>query len=291
MSTQNAGVYRSLKLYHRPFGHAGGRLVDVTSPSKGADLCVALYEAPPYDLKVAPMPTPRLSINLRGAAVSGSIGGERARKYSGQRYSLFFTPPQADAHWTKAEPSRHLNIYFEARLFEELAEGQRGTLVLDRPLLDVRLSGLKPWVDALERTMACGTPFAEDASFGLARLILAVLAHQSSRRVPTFTRGVLAELRDYVIAHMDAPVRVADLSAVAGVTPTRFALAFSATTGLTPHRFVLDQRLARATHLLQHSSMEISEVAIICGFSSQQHLTTTMRRLVGRTPGQVRREV
>lgn len=290
MSRQNASAYRSAKLYHRRLSRAGGWLVDVTSPSKGSDLCVALYEAPPYDLKVAPMATPRLSINLRGVAVSGSIDGERARNYSGRRYSLFFTPPQADAHWIKAEQSRHLNIYFETRLFEELAEGQRGTLVLDRPLLDARLPNIKPWVDALERTMACGTPFAEDASLGLARLILAALAHQSGRPVPTLTRGVLTNLRDYVIAHMDAPVHVTDLAAVAGLTLTRFAFAFNASTGLTPHRFVLNQRLARAMHLLQHSVMGISEVAIACGFASQQHLTTTMHRLVGRTPGQVRRE-
>lgn len=290
MSRQNANVYRSAKLYHRRLTHAGGRLVDATSSSKVADLYVTLYEAPPYDLKVAPMATPRLSINLRSVAVKGSIGGERARNYSGRRYSLFFTPAQTDAHWTKAEPSRHLNIYFEARLFEEVAEGQRGTLVLGRPLLDARRPGLKPWVDALERTMAYGTPCAEDASLGLARLILAGLTHQSGRCVPTLTPGLLARLRDYVIAHMDGPVRVADLAAVAGVTPTRLALALNATTGLTPHRFVLDQRLARAMHLLQHTLMEIAEVAMVCGFSSQQHLTTTMRRLVGRTPGCVRRD-
>jgi hypothetical protein len=100
MSRQNASVYGSAKLYHRRLSRAGGWLVDLTSLSKGSDLCVGLYEAPPYDLKVAPMATPRLSINLRGVAVSGSIGGERTLNFSGRRYSLFFTPRQADAHWT-----------------------------------------------------------------------------------------------------------------------------------------------------------------------------------------------
>jgi AraC family transcriptional regulator len=138
--------------------------------------------------------------------------------------------------------------------------------------------------------MACEEPFAEDASLALARLILAALAHQPGRPAPTLTRVALTTLRDYVVAHMSAPIRVADLAAVAGLTANRFALAFNAATGSTPHRFVLDQRIARAVHLLQHSRTEISEVAFICGFSSQQHLTTGMRHLVGRTPGQVRRE-
>jgi len=40
--------------------------------------------------------------------------------------------------------------------------------------------------------------------------------------------------------------------------------------------------------MLQRSNASIAEIACACGFSSQQHLTATMSRRLGRTPRRLR---
>jgi len=57
---------------------------------------------------------------------------------------------------------------------------------------------------------------------------------------------------------------------------------------MTPYRFVIEKRIERAQDLLQNSELPIAEVAYACGFSSQQHLTTTLSRITGVTPMRLR---
>ncbi len=64
-----------------------------------------------------------------------------------------------------------------------------------------------------------------------------------------------------------------------------------ARTGFSPYRFVLEKRIERAKHLLKSTDAPISEIAIACGFSSQQHLTSTLSRKLGRTPYRLRKEL
>jgi AraC family transcriptional regulator len=59
-------------------------------------------------------------------------------------------------------------------------------------------------------------------------------------------------------------------------------------TGYSPYQFVLEKRVERARSLLTGTSLPIAEVALACGFGSQQHLTSTLSRKLGTTPGKLR---
>lgn len=91
------------------------------------------------------------------------------------------------------------------------------------------------------------------------------------------------------MAHLAERILVADRATVIGLSPNRFAHIFSASTGRAPHQFVIGLRLEMAQDLLVHSRLGLVEIASTCGFSSQQHMTATMQRQVGTTPGQLRR--
>ena len=235
------------------------------------------------------MHLPRLSINLKSIPVAGSIGGGAEREYAGRRYSLFFTPAGVPAHWRKRAASRHLNIYFQPWVLEDACDGPRAAF-LDQPLVHVQCAAMRPYVDALEQVMVMrrDEPFARDASTSLALLILSELAAPCAHPGPTLASSALAAVLDYVATYLDAPLRVSDLAAVAGLSPGRFAVAFRAATGTPPHRYVLAQRVGRALELLRAGKLELSEVALACGFSSQQHMTTILRRVTGTTPARVR---
>jgi len=267
----------------------GGCRVAATPSVRSAELLVALYESPPYDLKVAPMDVARLSINLAAVPVFGGIGSDRSRNYKGRRYSLFYAPARSDAHWAKRQHSRHLNVYFRDTLVDELAEGQAALLRRDRPLMDEHVRRIKPWIDGLELSIGRRGAFADDASLGLAHLIVAELACIPGRSAPTLKAVALTRVQDYVAAHLGETIRVADLAALTGLSVARFALCFRASTGWSPHRFVLGERVGTAKCLLRNTAMPMVEVAVECGFSSQQHMATVMRRFEGVAPSSVRR--
>jgi AraC family transcriptional regulator len=131
-----------------------------------------------------------------------------------------------------------------------------------------------------------------EAVDSLSRLLLVRLARQlrdsGTASVP-LTPKVLASLRDYIDAHLSERILVADLAREAGLSPNRFAQAFSEHTRQSPHQFVLGLRLDRAAQLLRGSNLNLVEVALECGFANQQHLCNAMRHHLGTTPSRYRR--
>lgn len=90
---------------------------------------------------------------------------------------------------------------------------------------------------------------------------------------------------DYLEAHYDEPVTLADLSAQVHITPYHLTRLFSRQMGIPPHRYLENIRIHHAERLLA-SGIPIAEVAYATGFSSQSHLTRTFKRFIGTTPGE-----
>ena len=282
-------ILRSAALYDESLQLSGGRRIDANSFFRRNELCVALYESPPFDLHVAAVDVPRLTINLVDAPVVGAMASDRSQEYAARRYSLFFTPSRCDAHWVKSKSSRHLNIYLRDDLLDELAR-KSGAIRFDRPVLDMHMRRLKPWIDALELTVRHCEPYAYDASVGLAHLIIAELARTPNRGDPRLKSRTLTKVREYTAAHLSEGIQVSDLAALAGMSIGRFTASFRASTGLTPHRYVMQERIEAVRCLLRERQYSLAEVAIRCGFSSQQHMATAIRKLTGVTPSHLRRD-
>jgi AraC-like DNA-binding protein len=74
------------------------------------------------------------------------------------------------------------------------------------------------------------------------------------------------------------------LAALAGLSIPHFCRAFKQTLGCPPHAFIIRRRVERAKEYLRHSSMTVTDVALVCGFSSSSHFSNVFRREVGTTP-------
>ena len=292
---RSAHLRASAGQYGHALAGAGGQQVRAQAhPDDKAAVCVALYASPPYDLHVPALPVSRLSITLTAAPVSGGFDGDRARHYQSARHALFLTPAGTAAHWRKAAPSRHLNIYFHPDAFggEVPDEGRLGGD--QAPLLNGAMPGLRPLVDGLVAELDGSDPLAAEAADCLSRLLLVRLArHRMLARDAAcpLRPAVLARLCEYVEAHLAERILVTDLARVAGLSPNHFAHAFTQRTGQAPHQFVLQRRLARAADLLRQGRLPLAQVAAASGFASQQHLTHTMRQRLGITPGRMRQAV
>ena len=254
-------------------------------------VCAAIYASPPYDLQVPALPVSRLSVNLTRARVSGGVGGERHRSYEARRYSIFLVPAGASAAWRKDSPSRHLTIYFHPDALGG-AEDNGAVFDQEQPVFNAQIAGIRQLADQLAVELDHPDMLTAEAADSLARLLVIRLGRHL--RDPgmvsnPLTPKVLARLRDYIVAQLAERILVADLAREVGLSPNRFAQAFSEHMRLSPHQFVLSIRLDRAAQLLQASNLTLVEVAYDCGFANQQHLSNAMRRYLGTTPSHYRR--
>lgn len=103
---------------------------------------------------------------------------------------------------------------------------------------------------------------------------------------PRAWRGV----SDYINDNLSEPLSIARLAEVANLSPSHFLRAFRRTSGQAPHQYILAQRLAFAERMVKGSDVALADVAKSAGFSSNSHMTATMRRLRGLTPTDLRRE-
>jgi AraC family transcriptional regulator len=104
--------------------------------------------------------------------------------------------------------------------------------------------------------------------------------------VETAVRGslgkdVLRRLRDYIMAHLDEPIKVAALASIAGRSPFHFSRVFTRSVGVTPHRYVVHLRLQRAIELARDGQSRLADIAACTGFTDQSHLTQWVRRVHG----------
>lgn len=104
---------------------------------------------------------------------------------------------------------------------------------------------------------------------------------------PDRLRRVLDHIED---ALEDGDLSLAELAAVASLSPFHFSRAFKAATGRAPHQFVLARRVERAKALLARRDLALAEIAYRAGFASQAHFSTAFRRATGTTPARYRAE-
>lgn len=101
----------------------------------------------------------------------------------------------------------------------------------------------------------------------------------------------LKRVQEHVNAHLDKPLGLADLAAVAGLSRMYFAAQFRAATGYRPHLYVLYQRIESAKSMLSGTDVPLTEVAYRAGFRNQAHFSTVFKRLAGQSPGRWRRVI
>lgn len=95
---------------------------------------------------------------------------------------------------------------------------------------------------------------------------------------------------DFIAAHLDGDPTIAQLAEQCGLSSGYFARAFRRTTGVTPHQWLIRKRIERAQELLLRGRIELAEVAIVCGFVDQSHLTRVFAKFTGISPGRWRQQ-
>jgi AraC family transcriptional regulator len=133
--------------------------------------------------------------------------------------------------------------------------------------------GGRLFVDSLESALAIRlvTDFSVDPA--TPRLAKGGLAPHQLRRV-----------LEFMDQNLHTSVGLADLAAVAGLSPSHFSSQFRASVGVSPYKYVRALRIDRSKNMLKKPDAPIAQIAKIVGFDNQQHFSTVFRSVVGVTP-------
>jgi AraC family transcriptional regulator len=192
--------------------------------------------------------------------------------------------------WVGLMNVRHLQLGISDAALRAAADDPAGEVEL-RPRRKFEDSRLGALVAAVHAEMVAGFPsgrlFLDSVEQAMA---VALVGGNAIRQRPaTRSRGGLGparlrRIRELVDATIEDELTLDEMARSVGLSTAHFARMFRKTTGETPHQFVLRQRLERAIAMLRAPNARVLDVAVACGFKTQQHFAQVFRDVYGSSP-------
>lgn len=277
-----------------------GRLT-VHSPEQGWDgMSVRGYRYAGSDVAVPPMRDYMIVAYRRGTTtMRRRFDGHWSTEYLGPGDVSLLTRA-AESHWVWPEGIEVVHVYLTQ---DELAATCRQ--MYERDIADIELHDvLKASDPAIHRTAMHIAAEAAHSDVG-SPLLIESLSCQLSVHIlrrhaqvqfkehssnDTLTTRQIGAVQEFIRSHMRENIALDDLADCVGLSRYHFARRFRQTMGTSPHEFVIKQRVSRAQLMLQRTSNPLREIATLCGFSDQSHMTRVFQQRLGTTPGKFRAE-
>jgi AraC family transcriptional regulator len=159
-------------------------------------------------------------------------------------------------------------------------------------LVDARLAALIAAVNA-ERIAGfpSGGLFLDSVEQAIAVALVDAYAGRSHSVRPA--RGGLGParlrtLKELVHAKIGDELTLTEMAQSVELSQAHFSRMFHKSTGETPHQFVLRSRIERAKEMLRAPETRVLDVAVACGFKTQQHFARVFRQVCGTSPQEYR---
>jgi AraC family transcriptional regulator len=190
----------------------------------------------------------------------------------------------------------HLQLGISDAAMIASSDGAHGEVELrpSRKFANPRLSAL---VAAVHAEMVAGFPsgrlFLDSVEQAMA---VALVKDRAVRHRPVqIYRGGLGSARlrrikELVHVKMEDDLSLEEMAQSVGLSTAHFARMFRKSTGETPHQFVLRQRIERAKAMLRAPDARILDVAVACGFKTQQHFAQVFRDVCRVSPTEYRQD-
>jgi AraC family transcriptional regulator len=224
--------------------------------------------------------------------------GKRLRRVQ-RPGDIGFVPAGMDASWEDDADVQILRLGLHPSLVEQAAEGlgRDATKIRLIPRLQLRDPGIQAIGWAIKADLEADTPsdplYIDHLASALAIRLIETATDGRARReasgAPRMSTRQLGVLTEFIEMNLDQQLHLTDLAAVAGVSVTRLKSLFRNSTGTPVHQYVIRRRIEYARALIATTTMPASEIALSAGFAHQSHMTSTMRRVLGQTPGEIDR--
>ena len=161
-------------------------------------------------------------------------------------------------------------------------------------LVDARVGALAATVNA-ERIAGfpSGRLFLDSVEQALAVALVndyAVRHHSLQTHRGGLGSARLRRIKEFIDAKIEDDLTLCEMAQAVELSTAYFSRMFRKSTGETPHQFLLRRRLERAKKMLRSADGRVLDVAVACGFKSQQHFAQVFRHVCRVTPTEYRRE-
>jgi len=144
------------------------------------------------------------------------------------------------------------------------------------------------------QTLENGFSFLDllQASHALAHLLAVMIRHRheqtrdASDSLQKVAQGII-----YMSEHLDQPMRVSALAALANLSPAHFSVLFKEQTGCSPRDYLHLLRIHRACRLLRSSTLNVKEIAARLGYQDQFHFSRQFKAFQGASPSEYRQSL
>ncbi|MEU6624219.1 helix-turn-helix domain-containing protein [Streptomyces litmocidini] len=107
--------------------------------------------------------------------------------------------------------------------------------------------------------------------------------------VPEATANGTSATRQWALENLHEPLTLGELAGHARMSLRTFARRFDEEVGMSPGRWLIQQRVARARHLLESTDLAVDEVARRAGFTTGTSLRQHLHAAIGVSPLAYRR--
>jgi AraC family transcriptional regulator len=285
---------------HRRILRPGNRLVSNSEDVGWQSLHAAVFEEAPLHATEPPVGHPFLIYHIsRPTRVTRQVASERRESALIGPRRICITPGSAETFWRHSGHPEILQVYLRDSIlrqaYEEMCGGDGSAIeivprfAIPDPLLEQLALAI---IAALEEGSAEDTLYIDT----MAHMMAVHLTRRHSTRMAAerpqagdgLTRRRLKRLLAYIEEHLSDDLTLKRMAVETELSPFYLARVFKSEVGKPPHQYVLDRRIARARTLLRDTTIPIADVALATGFSSQSHMSTCFRRLVGVSPASYR---
>ena len=269
-----------------------------SAPAHWAGIALEKYTVPAVFIPRHEHPEHFLHVVLSGAVKYEVNTRGRNLRFTSRPGTIFLLPRGTIDEVNWAGPTQRVALAIHTPLLthalEETAHQTDVELTEHWDLMDRHISALVLEMMAdLDDNSPAGTIYGE--SLANALVVYLLNRYAVRRAVPVTYKGGLPRNRlkrvlDYIAASLDEGISLAQLAAIAGMSPHYFSELFKRSTGRAPHSYVLLQRIERAKQQLQDPKRSIIDVGLDAGFQNPSHFARMFRKLEGTTPSAYRAE-
>jgi AraC-like DNA-binding protein len=123
----------------------------------------------------------------------------------------------------------------------------------------------------------------------LAEQLVVLMDRISRERVLSNSARAVARAERLIEEKCGQPLSVVDVAQGVKVSVSALRAYFARERGCSPREHLQQVRLEKAVRFLRTSTLKLEAVAELCGYDSASHLTRSVKRWTGKTPGRIRR--
>lgn len=198
--------------------------------------------------------------------------------------------------WIGSADMEHITLTISDAALVAVRDGVSGDIEL-RPHWKLRDDRLNALATAVNAERIAGFPSGRLFMASIEQALAVALINGYALRHPrvrTYRGGLgparLRKVEELVHAKIEDDLSLSDLAQSVGLSTAHFSEMFRESTGETPHQFLLRCRIQRAKDMLRMAEPRVLDVAIACGFKTQQHFARVFRHVCGTSPTEYRKE-